>query len=420
MEKPPGQKTEPSLDPEDWQALRADAHKMLDDTLDYIAGIRARPVWQPIPQAVRERFRGPVPEEPSALSEVYGSFRHDVQPYAAGNVHPGFMGWVNGGGTAVGVLAEMLAAGMNANLGGRDHMPVEVERQIVEWVRQLLGFPEGATGLFVTGSSLANFIGILVARTGALGKQVRSNGLGEAGGRLRAYASAAAHRCIPLGMDLAGLGSDAVRPIAIDADGRMDIAKLKAAVAQDREAGLTPFLVIGTAGTVDTGAIDALDAIADIAHMFLADKRVAIYGNPDLVIGLAEFCLDLEMKPKLLLLGDDNPGYVNDPRIKALQENVDYPMEIVTNADFWDLEDRIKNKGLELDLILGHSKGRFVSIDYNIPMVRVGFPTYDRAGIFRNPVVGYSGAMWLAEQMANALFNDMEVKKNKEWLLNVW
>jgi len=164
----------------------------------------------------------------------------------------------------------------------------------------------------------------------------------------------------------------------------------------------------------------ALDAIADIAHMFLADKRVAIYGNPDLVIGLAEFCLDLEMKPKLLLLGDDNPGYVNDPRIKALQENVDYPMEIVTNADFWDLEDRIKNKGLELDLILGHSKGRFVSIDYNIPMVRVGFPTYDRAGIFRNPVVGYSGAMWLAEQMANALFNDMEVKKNKEWLLNVW
>ena len=164
----------------------------------------------------------------------------------------------------------------------------------------------------------------------------------------------------------------------------------------------------------------AIDAIADVAHMFLADKKVAIYGNPDLAIGLAEFCLDLEMKPQLLLLGDDNAGYVDDPRIKALQDNVDYPMEIVINADFWDLEDRIKNKGLELDLILGHSKGRFVSIDYNIPMVRVGFPTYDRAGIFRNPVVGYGGATWLAEQMANALFNDMEVKKNKEWLLNVW
>lgn len=164
----------------------------------------------------------------------------------------------------------------------------------------------------------------------------------------------------------------------------------------------------------------AMDAITDLAHMFLADKKVAIYGAPDLVIGLAEFCLDLEMKPVLLLLGDDNPHYVDDPRIKALQENVDYPMEIITNADFWELEDRIKNHGLELDLILGHSKGRFVSIDYDIPMVRVGFPTYDRAGLYRYPVVGYGGAMWLAEQMANTLFTDMEHKKNKEWILNVW
>ncbi|NTU93823.1 MAG: Fe-only nitrogenase subunit beta [Chlorobiaceae bacterium] len=163
----------------------------------------------------------------------------------------------------------------------------------------------------------------------------------------------------------------------------------------------------------------ALDAITDLAHMFLADKKVAIYGNPDLVIGLAEFCLDLEMKPKLLLLGDDNLSYAEDPRIKALQENVDYDMEIVMNADLWDLEGRIKD-GLELDLILGHSKGRFVAIDYNIPMVRVGFPTYDRAGLYRHPVVGYAGAIWLAEEMANTLFADMEYKRNKEWVLNVW
>ncbi|HWR02167.1 MAG TPA: Fe-only nitrogenase subunit beta [Chlorobaculum sp.] len=163
----------------------------------------------------------------------------------------------------------------------------------------------------------------------------------------------------------------------------------------------------------------ALDAITDLAHMFLADKKVAIYGNPDLVIGLAEFCLDLEMKPRLLLLGDDNLSYAEDPRIKALQENVDYDLEIVMNADLWDLEGRIK-EGLELDLILGHSKGRFIAIDYNIPMVRVGFPTYDRAGLYRHPVVGYAGATWLAEEMANTLFADMEYKHNKEWVLNVW
>jgi len=164
----------------------------------------------------------------------------------------------------------------------------------------------------------------------------------------------------------------------------------------------------------------ALDALADLTHMFFADKKVAIYGNADLVIGLAEFCLDLEMKPALLLLGDDNPNYESDPRIIALKENVEHDMEIVTNADLWDLEDRIRNKGLELDLILGHSKGRFTSIDCKVPMFRVGFPVYDRAGYYRHPIVGYEGAIWLAEGMANTLFTDMEYKKNKEWLLNVW
>ncbi|MFL0197220.1 Fe-only nitrogenase subunit beta [Clostridium sp. WILCCON 0269] len=164
----------------------------------------------------------------------------------------------------------------------------------------------------------------------------------------------------------------------------------------------------------------AIDALTDFTHMFLADKKVAIYGSADLVIGLAQFCLDMEMKPMLLLLGDDNKSYGKDPRIKELQENVDYNMEIITNADLWELEDRIKNKGLELDLILGHSKGRFISIDNNIPMVRVGFPTYDRAGLYRYPVLGYAGAIWLAEAMANTLFTDMEYKRNKEWVLNVW
>jgi len=164
----------------------------------------------------------------------------------------------------------------------------------------------------------------------------------------------------------------------------------------------------------------ALDALTDLTHMFLAEKKVAIYGNPDLVIGLAQFCIDLEMKPQLLLLGDDNPNYARDPRILELKEKVDWDMDIITNSDLFEMEDRIKNKGLELDLILGHSKGRFTAIDNKIPMVRVGFPTYDRAGMYRHPVVGYAGAIWLAEQMANALFTDMEYKGEREWSLNVW
>jgi len=164
----------------------------------------------------------------------------------------------------------------------------------------------------------------------------------------------------------------------------------------------------------------AMDTITDLTHMFFADKKVAIYGSPDLVIGLAQFCIDLEMKPMLLLLGDDNPKYAQDPRLLELKQKVDWDMKIITNADLWELEGRLQNNELELDLILGHSKGRFSSIDHKIPMVRVGFPTYDRAGMFRHPVVGYAGAIWLAEEMANAMFTDMEFKETREWALNMW
>lgn len=164
----------------------------------------------------------------------------------------------------------------------------------------------------------------------------------------------------------------------------------------------------------------AIDAITDVAHMFLADKKVALFGAADLVIGLTQFCLDLGMRPMLLLLGDDNTTYDKDPRIKELLENIDYDMEIITNADLWELDRRLKDGSLELDLILGHSKGRFVSIDNKVPMLRVGFPTYDRAGMYRYPVLGYAGATWLAEQMANTIFADMEYKGIREWSLNVW
>ena len=164
----------------------------------------------------------------------------------------------------------------------------------------------------------------------------------------------------------------------------------------------------------------ALDALMDLAHMFFADKKVAIYGHPDLVIGLAEFCLELEMKPVLLLFGDDNSKPKKDKRIRALKERTDVDIEVVTNADLWELEKRVRDKTPEVDLILGHSKGRYIAIDANIPMVRVGFPTFDRAGLYRKPTIGYRGAMELGETIANALFTHMEYTKNKEWLLNTW
>jgi glutamate/tyrosine decarboxylase-like PLP-dependent enzyme len=239
---------------------------MLDDIFDYIEQIRERPVWQPIPDEVRSRLREPLPLEPTDLAVIHDGFMRNVLPYTTGNSHPGFMGWVHGGGNPVGVLADMLAAGLNANLGGRDHMPIEVERQVVRWVRDMFAFPETATGLFVTGTSMANLVGLLVARTAALGGHVRRKGVGAAGRRLVAYASVAAHRCIAQAMDLSGLGIDALRVIPVNSRHQIELDALENALAADRRAERVPFFLVGTAGTVDVGAIDNLVALAELAR----------------------------------------------------------------------------------------------------------------------------------------------------------
>lgn len=194
-----------TLDPLNWNEFRAQAHRMLDDILDYTKTIRERPVWQPIPAAVRQRFQHALPLGPSALADVHEEFMNHILPFAAGNVHPGFMGWVHGGGTPVGMLAEMLAAGLNANLGGRDQIPIDVERQITRWMQELFRFPENSSGLFVTGTSIANLIAVVVARNRAIGPEVRRQGVNVRADRLTAYGSAGIHSCVSKALDLCGL-----------------------------------------------------------------------------------------------------------------------------------------------------------------------------------------------------------------------
>src|ERR1700730_6487755 len=266
LKTPPQCESSETLDPQNWDEIRAQGHRMLDDMIDYAANVRDRPVWRPIPDSVRARFQEALPREPGDIGDVYREFTRFIAPYATGNVHPGFMGWVHGGGTVVGMLAEMLAAGLNANLGGRDHIPIEVERQIVQWTRQMFGFPDSASGIFVTGTSMANLMAVLVARTTALGRSVRQHGVGDEGAQLTAYASTAALGCISKAMDIAGFGSHALRCIAADRSHRIDVAALRARIALDRKAGLKPFLVVGSAGTVDIGAIDDLTALSALCR----------------------------------------------------------------------------------------------------------------------------------------------------------
>ncbi len=252
------------LDPEDWSALAALGHRMLDDMIGALRTIRDEPVWRPMPDAVRaalaERRLPQAGRDPAAL---YAELQALVLPYGTGNRHPRFMGWVHGGGTGVGMLAEMLAAGLNSNLGGRDHAPIELERQVIATAAAMIGMPAGSSGLLVTGSSMANFIAVLVASRHHGGRDIRRTGVGGTG--LVGYAAGTAHGCIPRAFDMAGLGTDALRLIPVDAAHRIDLAALATAIAADRARGLAPFMLVGNAGTVDCGAIDDLDGLAAIA-----------------------------------------------------------------------------------------------------------------------------------------------------------
>ncbi len=257
---------EQALDPEDWPAFRKLAHAMLDDMIDYQSGVGERKVWRPIPPAVRQSLHEPPPRAPQNLGLVYERFRTLVLPYPTGNIHPRFFGWVHGAGTASGMLAELLAAAMNSNLGGRDHMAVEVERQVVGWWREIFGLPESASGLLTSGSAMANLTALAVARAAKAPVDVRQQGVAAAPERLIAYASSEVHGSVPKAMGVLGLGEAALRRVPVDAALRLDVAALKAAIAADRAAGCRPFCVIATAGTVKSGAIDDLATLGALCQ----------------------------------------------------------------------------------------------------------------------------------------------------------
>ena len=254
-----------NLDPSDWKAFRSLSHALLDDLISHIETIRERPVWQPAPAASRERFSQPLPHRERSLDSVLGDVRAHITPYATGNLHPRFMGWVHGAGTPIGMLAEMVAAGLNMNCGGRDHIGLYVEKQIALWMAEALGLPNTASGVFLTGSSMANFAALIVAKVKACGPGIRERGLGSFAGQLIAYTSAEAHGCIAQAMELSGLGSANLRKIGVDRAGRMDVARLRKAIEEDRSSGLLPFMIVATAGTVNTGAIDPLEDISEVA-----------------------------------------------------------------------------------------------------------------------------------------------------------
>jgi aromatic-L-amino-acid/L-tryptophan decarboxylase len=257
---------EEGLDPEDWAAMRKLGHRMVDDMMTYLATVRERPVWQPIPAKVKAQFKQTMPQEGEAAEQLYAEFVQNILPYPSGNIHPRFWGWVMGTGTPLGVLAEMLAATMNPNLGGGEHIANYVEAQVLDWCKQMLGYPDDASGILVSGGSMANLVGLTVARNSKAEFDLRQHGLQAAPRRMTLYGSREMHSSNQKAVELLGLGSDALRQIPVDADFRIDVAALEAAIVEDKARGYYPFCIIGNAGTVNTGAIDDLSRLADIAE----------------------------------------------------------------------------------------------------------------------------------------------------------
>ncbi len=258
----------PALDRESFRQLALTA---VDWALGHLSGVPDGAVYEPMtPEERRRLLEQPLPDagrDPRAILDV---FRDAVLPHPMGNGHPRFFGWVNSPPAPLGVLADLLAAAMNPSCAGGDHAAIYVERAAVRWLSELVGFPgDGSMGLLVSGASVASLIGLAAARhrvAAAHGWDVRADGLQGERPRLTLYVSAEGHSCLRKSAEILGLGAGAVRTVPVDDRFAIDVKALREAIAADRRAGALPFCVAASAGTVGTGTIDPLDAIADLCE----------------------------------------------------------------------------------------------------------------------------------------------------------
>lgn len=247
------------LDPADWDAFGQDMHDLLDICLTRMQNARDLP-WQEKPAAMGVELDGSA--HPSG--DVFAQITDTIMPYATGNTHPAFFGWVHGTGLPVGVGAELIAATMNSNCGGRDHSAVEVEREVINWLTRTAGMPDGAFGILTTGTSQATILALSAARTRTFGMDVRKVGI-RALPDIRVYMAKGAHSCVAKALEIMGHGSDCIVQIPVNDQSQMDMTALKATIDKDRQNGFTPLAIVGTAGSVGVGAYDDFNALADLA-----------------------------------------------------------------------------------------------------------------------------------------------------------
>jgi aromatic-L-amino-acid/L-tryptophan decarboxylase len=256
--------TEVGLD-DDFPRTAATGHRMLDEMLDHLSTVRERPAWTAPPDPVkRELADTSLPEQGRGLEAAYADFKRLVRPYTLGNIHPRFWGWVIGASSPAGMLADMIAGGMNVNVWGAEESAAYVEAQVIGWFKTVFGYPSETSGLLVSSGSMANLVALTVARDAVAGDALLEDGL-HAAPQLVAYCSTETHNSNDKAASILGLGRRHLRKVPVDDDYRIDTAALRAVIAEDVAAGRRPFCIIANCGTVNTGQVDDLAALRSIA-----------------------------------------------------------------------------------------------------------------------------------------------------------
>ncbi|MBK9257625.1 MAG: amino acid decarboxylase [Saprospiraceae bacterium] len=240
---------------------------MLDDMIHYLKDIRHRPVWSEIPESAKYHLKQEIPQHGQSLENVYSEFKEHILPYTKGNIHPRFWAWVQGTGIPTAMLADMLASAMNPNVTIGEHAPMYADIQVVNWCKELMHFPPSASGLLVSGASMANLTALIVARNKKL-KNVRQQGLHQYAAQPVMYCSTESHSCIQKAAEIIGIGAENIRRIKVKSDYKIDIVALHIQIEADLSAGYEPFCIVANIGTVNTGAIDSLDDLIKIARQF--------------------------------------------------------------------------------------------------------------------------------------------------------
>jgi glutamate/tyrosine decarboxylase-like PLP-dependent enzyme len=246
--------------------FREAGHQLIDEIADFISSIGHYPVTSaPTPSSLHAKLPAGMPLTGSdPLSLLKDSWKLLVENSLL-NSHPRFWGYITSSPAPVGILADLLASALNSNCGAFVLSPIatEIEKQTIQWLGSLIGYPAGG-GIMVSGGNMANFVGFLAARKAKAHWDIRYQGLDPLGGKWRIYTSAETHTWINKAADLFGLGLESIRWIPVDDGQRMNVSILEERIEEDKRQNLIPMLIVGTAGSVSTGAVDRLKDIAAI------------------------------------------------------------------------------------------------------------------------------------------------------------